>query len=212
MANENRAIPRQKLLDTELWYLEMYTESGYNSFIRPCTVDDSQLWLRVPREPMVIHIERPLVAGDAKDDKASTSVNPGTEARLSPAGRPRKRRRTSDEHPAFEWSYTGNDKHLSYHVAQLENGGEVYNSIRDAFKMNDPTGPPQRMSKVGHPLSATTNYIPFGKSYKDLVSEKTQLIEDNNRPTEPVQRANASGPNGTLWPICGHRATLRRPQ
>lgn len=173
MANENRAIPKQKPLGTELWYVDMYTESRRNFFVRDYNVKDSRLRLNVPREPMVIHIKRAIGAGDAKDHIASTTVSPGTEARLNSAARPSKRR-------------------------FIQCGGQVY------LKTNDPTGPCQRMPKVARTGSATTDpsmhTVPqsVADRNKEYVSKMVQSIEDNNKPTEPVPRADVPGPKGTL--------------
>lgn len=207
MANENRAISKRKPLDTELWCVEMHTASGYSSFVQNCIVKDSRLWLQVPRQPLVVTIERPVRAGDVKDHKASTTVNPGTEARLNSAGRPPKRLRSSDEHPAFQSNYTPNYKHVSHHAAHIGYGGMVNNSIHDASKMNGPTGPRQQMSNVARAGPGTTDTSRYKGSQ---AAERTaQLLQERygtgfrGRPIEPVPRAGVTmnDPTGPRQPM-----------
>lgn len=211
MANENRAISKQKPLDTELWYVEMFAERGpaFKSFVHRCNVEDSQLWFQFPKAPLIISIVGPRVvrAGDAKGHEASTTVNPGTEAGLSPAGRPAKRVRSGDEHPAFQSNYTPNDKHVSHHAAHMGYGGIVNNSIRDASKMNGPTGPRQQMPNVARTGPGITDTSRYKGSQ---AAERTaQLLQERygtgfrGRPTEPVPRAGVTmnDPTGPRQPM-----------
>lgn len=154
---------------------------------------------------MVIHIERPSGVGDASNQEASTPASPGTKARHNPVARRPKRRRSSDEYSASEWYFAASDKPISHEITQLDDGGELYNTIRATFKMNDPTGPYQRMSKKARPGSATTDpsrsirsmLAMIGgnkgralKKIQNKVQKRARFDEDNGEPRKPIPGAD----------------------
>ncbi|KAH8768173.1 hypothetical protein F5883DRAFT_554137 [Diaporthe sp. PMI_573] len=210
LVDKNRAISEREPLNREVWYVEMYSKSGYNSLFQNCIVADSRLWVLIPREPMVIHIERPSGVGVHRNQEASIPASPGTKARHDPVDRRPKRRRSSDEYSASKWYSAAHEKSIPREIAQLDDVGEIYNQIRGTFKMNDPTGPFQRMSKKARHGSATTDpsrsvwsMLDMAGGNKDRVlkkvQKKVQFDEGNGEPTDPVPRADIADPEA----LCG---------
>lgn len=199
--------------------MEMFAERGpaFKSFVHRCNVEDSQLWFQFPKAPLIISIVGPRVvrAGDAKGHEASTTVSPGTEARLNSAGRPPKRLRSSDEHPAFQSNYTPNDKHVSHHAAHMGYGGIVNNSIRDASKMNGPTGPRQQMLNVARTGPGTTgpswHTVPpstgYGAEFWKMHQEHQSHMARQQMPNVAWAGPGTTGPSRhTVPPFIGYDA------